>query len=66
MKKGLQYVVDRRFGATSKLKPSRETLEQVTEHCGGDIRGALMTLQFVCSSPSSTQLEKKRRKTDTP
>ena len=62
MKKGLQYAIDRHFRQSSKAKPSREILDQVTEYCEGDIRGALMALQFMCSTPSTALSGKKAKK----
>lgn len=62
MKKGLQYTVDRHFGPTSKLKPSRETLDMVAESCEGDIRGALMALQFSSTLPSNSVAGKRSKK----
>lgn len=46
MKKSLQAIVDRRFGPTSKIKPSKVLVDSIVESSSGDLRSALMALQF--------------------
>ncbi|ESO06662.1 hypothetical protein HELRODRAFT_130916, partial [Helobdella robusta] len=52
MMKALQRIAN--SGSSLKLKsfvqPSKETLEEIVETSSGDIRSALLTLQFICTS----------------
>lgn len=62
MKKGLQYTIDRHFGPTSNMRPPREIIDAVVESCEGDIRGALMALQFSLALPPAGSFGKRTKK----
>jgi len=49
MKKALTRLLDRHFGSkSSSVPPSKEIISMVVESANGDIRSAIMTLQFSC------------------
>jgi cell cycle checkpoint protein len=77
MKKALAKVLDRVYSAghlPPSSRPSVGTLELVISHSNGDIRSALMSLQFLASNPElagatqlaggSTTVKGKKRKSD--
>ncbi|KAI6043951.1 Rad17 cell cycle checkpoint protein-domain-containing protein [Pisolithus marmoratus] len=54
MTKALQALLAKHFGPQlSASKPSKEVLDVIVETSNGDIRSALMALQFACVSPLS-------------
>jgi cell cycle checkpoint protein len=55
MRKAIQGMVDRHFDTSVKLKPSKSLIDSIVESSGGDIRSALMALQFVTIAPSSSK-----------
>jgi len=60
MRKALQALLNRHFTAyTSYAKPTKEVLDTVIESSNGDIRSAIMTLQFSCVTSSSKASKKK-------
>jgi cell cycle checkpoint protein len=63
MRNALRWVVDLRFQDNAKEKPSKELIEKVVETSGGDIRSALMTLQFTCSIPQRGTNKKAKKDT---
>jgi cell cycle checkpoint protein len=52
MKKAIQGMVDRHFDSNVKMKPSKSLIESIVESSEGDIRSALMALQFTTFAPS--------------
>ncbi|KAG5642066.1 hypothetical protein DXG03_003643 [Asterophora parasitica] len=46
--KALQGLLTTHFGGSSQQPPSREMLDAVVESANGDIRSAIMALQFAC------------------
>lgn len=51
MKKALIKVLDKVHPSSSSSRPSASTLEQIIHHSNGDIRSALMSLEFLSSNP---------------
>lgn len=56
MRKALQAMLNTHFASASKSKssnlaPSKEALDMVVESSNGDIRSAIMALQFSCVVP---------------
>lgn len=47
MKTGLKWVLDSHFANNPKLKPSKDVVDAVVDTSRGDIRSALMSLQFM-------------------
>ncbi|CAG8692718.1 13936_t:CDS:2, partial [Acaulospora colombiana] len=62
IRKGLNWVLDRHFGEKSEYKPSKAMLDSIVESANGDIRIALMGLQFCCAGddPSESQSKSTR------
>jgi len=48
MKKALQHLVSTHFAQSSLSPPSKEVLDIIVETSNGDIRSAIMALQFAC------------------
>lgn len=57
MKKALVKILDRAYSSTSShpaaARPSVQTLEIIIAHANGDIRSALMSLEFLASNPDA-------------
>jgi cell cycle checkpoint protein len=56
MKKALVQVLDRVYSSSAtglplSSRPSNQTLELIIAHSNGDIRSALMSLEFLSSNP---------------
>lgn len=48
LKKALQALLTKHFSSSPLPAPSKETVDIVVESCNGDIRSAVMALQFAC------------------
>ena len=67
MRKALQHLVSSCFGTVrSSAIPSKDVLDVVIESSNGDIRSAIMSLQFACVSDGSTSKIKGRTKSKKP
>ncbi|KIY50228.1 P-loop containing nucleoside triphosphate hydrolase protein, partial [Fistulina hepatica ATCC 64428] len=64
MAKALQGLMSKQFARSSSLRPSKEFLDLVAETSSGDIRSAIMTLQFACvvDCPSASGRSRKKTK----
>lgn len=60
MKKGLQILLDNHFQGTNLNRPSKDILDMVVGSSNGDIRSAIMALQFACVV--NIQVDKKGKK----
>lgn len=65
MNKALQHLVTSHFSASapSSTSPSKEIIDIIVESSNGDIRSAIMALQFACVSDISESKSKGRGKT---
>lgn len=62
MKPALTNMLDKQFASpTSGTRPSRDILDHIIESSNGDIRSAIMTLQFACVVKMPTGQSKKSR-----
>ncbi|THH01957.1 hypothetical protein EW026_g827 [Hermanssonia centrifuga] len=52
MKRALQHLLTTHFSQNSGIHPSKEVLDIITESSNGDIRSAIMALQFACVRPN--------------
>ncbi len=52
MKRALQHLLTTHFSQNSGIQPSKEVLDIITESSNGDIRSAIMALQFACVRPN--------------
>lgn len=63
MKKALKGVLTQHFGPSSKSSPSNQVLDTIVDSSNGDVRSAVMTLQFACiMEPTSKTKGKKKAK----
>ncbi|THH32320.1 hypothetical protein EUX98_g1842 [Antrodiella citrinella] len=64
MKKALQHLVSSHFGSSqsSVSPPSKEVLDVIVETSNGDIRSAIMALQFACISDGTGSKAKSKTK----
>ncbi|KAK7689412.1 hypothetical protein QCA50_007204 [Cerrena zonata] len=53
MRRALQHILACQFPAKTSLTPSKEVLDFIVESSNGDIRSAIMALQFATTSTSS-------------
>ncbi|KAG8834412.1 Cell cycle checkpoint protein rad17 [Serendipita sp. 399] len=60
MRQGLKWLVDTHYGDVSSIKPTKEVIDLIVESSSGDIRSAIMSLQF--TSPAQTELDRRRKK----
>ncbi|KAG6918805.1 hypothetical protein DXG01_011557 [Tephrocybe rancida] len=58
--KGLQALLQTHFSTSSRSPPSREVLDAIVESANGDIRSAIMALQFACIVELSGETRKKK------
>ncbi|RDB30728.1 Cell cycle checkpoint protein RAD17 [Hypsizygus marmoreus] len=58
--KALQALLNKHFSTSSHTPPSREVLDAVVESANGDIRSAIMALQFACVVELGTKSRKKK------
>ncbi|KAF8634027.1 hypothetical protein AX17_004292 [Amanita inopinata Kibby_2008] len=49
LRRALQALLDAHFSSNKNARPSKEVLEIVVESANGDIRSAIMALQFACT-----------------
>ncbi|KAI0327719.1 Rad17-domain-containing protein [Cubamyces sp. BRFM 1775] len=71
MRSALRSLLDRHFAiSTSGTRPTKDVLDVIVESSNGDIRSAIMALQFACTADStsrkSTKGSKKTGKTQGP
>lgn len=50
MKRALQDLLTKHFSKREGKQPSKEMVDLIVESSNGDIRSAIMTLQFACSA----------------
>ena len=62
LRKALQSLLTTHFASNKSAQPSKEALDIVVESANGDIRSAIMALQFACGT--SQQSGKTRKKKD--
>ena len=66
MKRALQHLVTTHFASHPGPQPSKELLDIIVESSNGDIRSAVMALQFACvhadADPSNARAKGKRGK----
>ncbi|KAF8066926.1 Rad17 cell cycle checkpoint protein-domain-containing protein [Lyophyllum atratum] len=60
--KALQALLNTHFSDSSQSSPSREILDAVVESANGDIRSAIMALQFACALEMNGKTRKKKGK----
>ncbi|KAG6817375.1 hypothetical protein H0H87_009562 [Tephrocybe sp. NHM501043] len=58
--KGLQALLHSHFSTSSRSPPSKEVLDAIVESANGDIRSAIMALQFACVVELSGKPRKKK------
>ena len=67
MKRALQNLITTHFASHSGPQPSKELLDIIVESSNGDIRSAVMALQFACvhpdAGPGNAKASRKGRKT---
>ncbi|KAK2467922.1 hypothetical protein APHAL10511_000217 [Amanita phalloides] len=62
LRKALQNLLNTHFAQNKSAQPSKDVLDIVVETANGDIRSAIMALQFACVA--SPPIEKTRKKRD--
>ena len=63
MKPALNNMLDKLFASpTSDTRPSKDILDYIVESSNGDIRNAIMTLQFACVVKIPTGQGKRSRR----
>ncbi|GLB41209.1 putative rad17 cell cycle checkpoint protein [Lyophyllum shimeji] len=60
MLKALQAMLNTHFAGSSQAPPSREILDAIVETANGDIRSAIMALQFACVGEMNGKTRKKK------
>lgn len=65
MKKGLQALLDTHFQGSTLTRPSKDILEMVVGSSNGDIRSAVMALQFACVVEIPADKKGKKKSTST-
>jgi cell cycle checkpoint protein len=63
MKKGLHTLLDAHFSGSAPGRPSKDIVEMVVESSNGDIRSAIMALQFACVVDMTIDKKGKRKST---
>jgi cell cycle checkpoint protein len=58
--KALQALIQRHFVGSTQIPPSREVLDIIVESSNGDIRSAVMALQFACVVEMGNQGRKRK------
>lgn len=63
MRSALKTLLDRHFASSSSgARPTQAVLDVIVESSNGDIRSAVMALQFACTADSSTRKSSKGTK----
>ncbi|CCM03469.1 uncharacterized protein FIBRA_05602 [Fibroporia radiculosa] len=62
LRKALQNLLNAHYSSASGSPPSKDVLDAITESSNGDIRSAVMTLQFACTADTGKRSAKGTRK----
>jgi cell cycle checkpoint protein len=63
MKKGLNAILDAHFCGSTAGRPPKDIVELIVESSNGDIRSAIMALQFACVVDMSIDKKGKKKTT---
>jgi cell cycle checkpoint protein len=61
MRKALQAMINTHFSKSTLGAPSKDVLDIIVESSNGDIRSAIMALQFACIAQASGSKKKKAK-----
>lgn len=61
LRKALQGLLNTHFALNKSAQPSKEVLDAVVETANGDIRSAIMALQFACAASLPSGKTRKKR-----